>query len=432
MSRVNFRAMIGLFLLIVCSCSFATKTYTQLDKLHYRNVWRETALDIDYWLSSVNMIAPLHKKLNEKLLWFAGRVRNKPYAHSGAMGEGLSCQGAYESNRVCHHIQEDPIVRTDAFDCQTLVQAGLALLNAKDKASFGDNIVRIDYGGVQSSPRSLAYFNRNHFASLEFNPVNEREGFLENLHRTNALVLKHSKVTAATINLKEWFKAQKRQSRIEKIVRVFSPVVANQMIHRMLMYYPPKIPFILRPHHVAFRYIPKRSVVNCEGGICHANQSLLRRLPVPAVVEIVRDDSKWRAGKQLVKDIIHSGILVSHMGFLYRQYFVKDAVIYRAIDCKGEHGHKQCTVHPVKCTHRVCQKLMFLQASDAYPNNYYYYQQDGHYQCTASKPKFMDSVTTCNRVYALPLADYLSQRQGGRYTLLENDSILGIHIEKMR
>ncbi|WP_267257006.1 DUF1460 domain-containing protein [Coxiella endosymbiont of Ornithodoros maritimus] len=49
----------------------------------------------------------------------------------------------YPHQTGCAHIQQDPLYRTDQFDCQTWVQTALALINVRNINDYEKNILAI-------------------------------------------------------------------------------------------------------------------------------------------------------------------------------------------------------------------------------------------------------------------------------------------------
>ena len=92
-----------------------------------------------------------------------------------------------------------------------------------------------------------------------------------------------------------------------------------------------------KSEHVAIDYIDKNDlIVKNNKGHYIANKELLQKITTPAIIEIVRDDSKWIIGGKTINQIIGSGINVSHIAILYRHHFKKGEVIYQKTTCSYE------------------------------------------------------------------------------------------------
>src|SRR3989344_1701721 len=83
----------------------------------------------------------------------------------GACGEGA--EGYFD---------QGPLYRTDGFDCVTFVNTVIAMARAVDLDSFKKIIEKINYRlGV------VAYQNRFHFMSADWNLENEQQGFIKDI-----------------------------------------------------------------------------------------------------------------------------------------------------------------------------------------------------------------------------------------------------------
>jgi hypothetical protein len=124
---------------------------------------------------------------------------------------------------------------------------------------------------------------------------------------------------------------------------------------------------------------------------------------------------------------------ISHMGILYRKDFSQGDIIYQRTTCHYNNKQKKvCVVTPVFCQETRCRKLMFLHASNAWPNGYYWYKKSGNqYACSASLPKNITIFTQCNRVQEQPFFEYITDYQYGIYRTMETPSIIGFHVERL-
>ncbi|MCX7124695.1 MAG: DUF1460 domain-containing protein, partial [Gammaproteobacteria bacterium] len=333
------------------------------------------------------------------------------------------------NSKTCSHIQQDPIFRTDQYNCTTLVSMILALIHAKTADNFNKTIVKIEYGAAGKLKDPIHYYNRNNFTSSAFNPINEANHYLENA--TFKTPFYTIKTVSSVINVQQWLAFQKRASVIQNNIRVLDANNGPTMLARFLNDYPPNL-MPLQPQTVTLSYIPKHNLVSCTSLGCTENEIAINALPTPAVIEIVRDDKLWLVDGKPINKLIGSGINVSHIGIIFRKTFIMGAVIYQRITCSLQNQKKVCEVTPIKCNHQLCREVMMLQATDAYPNGYYFYQTHGNYQCTAQKPKSDNAgYTRCNRVLVMPLGDYLSQYEYGIYPFMMAPSIVGLHLEKI-
>ncbi len=360
---------------------------------------------------------------------------NKTYNANNPEGEANWCSG-HISHTTCPHISQDPIYRNDEFDCYTYVTQILAFIGAHNLTQYNKNILSIRYGAAHQAPSRISYYNRNNFISSDYNRVNQHNGLLSNA-LTSAFFKPIVKSVSTTINHQAWFKQQESDSNIGTHVRVFNNAIGKKMYRRFKNSYPNHY-YHFKPTTVTINYIPKNKLFlahHNNGKIVYQkNQTVFNHIPTPSVMEIVRNDKLWQINGHNIKDLIHSGIAVSHMGLLYRKQFHYQQLIYQKIYCQLENNRKVCNVTPIFCEKNLgCKVLMLTHATEAYPNKYLYYADpQGHYHCSATiSGKTKGTVTQCNRVVALPLSAYLSMRQYGQYRYLPTASFVGLHIESI-
>ena len=104
--------------------------------------------------------------IDQKIIFFSHAFLNKPYVW-GALGEGPN--GIYDQN---------PLYRTDQFDCLTYVSTVLALAQANSLEEFKKILPLIQYENGE-----ISYTKRNHFTSLDWNKNNEKQGFITDVTR---------------------------------------------------------------------------------------------------------------------------------------------------------------------------------------------------------------------------------------------------------
>lgn len=370
---------------------------------------------------------------NAQIALISHQLADIPYLGIGAMGEGDWDPSSTIYKEGAVHIQQDPVYRLDGFNCQTFVQVAMALLHSTNINSFDQHILKISYGaaGDHLEDGVVHFYNRNNFVSGDFNPVNEKNGLL--LDTTSAGNLKPlTQTTSATITRSTWF--LKKQENMANTIRVLSESDGPSMVERFNTLYSTLHFPNFDSEQVSLTYIPKEALATKQiDGSYLPSKKVFNQITVPAVVEIVRDVKKWNIGPKNIRDYIGSELNVSHMGLLYRQTFKQGEVIYQKIFCHySDSGlQKVCDVTPVVCKKNQCNELMFAQASNAYPDGYYWYQKEGNYVCTPDKPANNVKSTYCNRVEQLPLADYITRQQYTSHPFMDTVSIVGIHIEKL-
>lgn len=231
-----------------------------------------------------------HNQANNKALSMPERLEKmsrlflgRPYL-LGALGEGAS--GRYD---------QYPLYRTDAFDCLTYVETVLALSLADNAHSFEHMMKQIRYEDGQ-----VSFLKRNHFTDLDWNPNNQRNGFLKDvtLGIHNQDLQSVAQVATAVINKPAWY----QHLPISRI-RLDQPL-AEKRLHEL------KQRGLSLPIETAtIPYIPLTTIFDASGQV---NEAILKQIPNGGIIEIVRPgwDLRYAIGTQLN---------VSHLGFAFWQ-----------------------------------------------------------------------------------------------------------------
>lgn len=441
-----------LFLAVACTACFANDVYitrhlSLLQKLKSfypeKSSRHYTVLDADEYKKTVsfsrkkiekiiNEIKPYRQQnTNTQLDVIIKELIDIPYIQSNGMGEGdwLSTSSTYQSNHL--HIQQNPVYRLDGLNCQTFVQVAMALLHANNLAQFDASILKISYGAAGNPNGEIVrYYNRNNFIDGDFNPVNQQNGWLQDV-TSQGILAPYSKTTNATITRQRWFLRQ--QQNLGESVKVLHSEDGQTMVNRFMTIYSALHFPNFNSESIIMSYLPKKTLaIPQPSGGYKPNQTLLDKIPTPAVVEIVRDANKWNLYGVKIKNMIGTELTISHLGLLHRQTFKHGELIYRKITCDYVNSEKICRVAPMTCQKNQCQELLFTHATDAYPINYLWYKKpNGEYACSPKRPPAGIHYTNCNRVTTLPLYDYLTTYQMGSYWNMELPSILGVHVEKL-
>lgn len=205
----------------------------------------------------------------------------------GALGEGTDAR-----------FDQEPQYRTDAFDCDTYVTTMLALALANDGMSFKQCLARIRYKNGD-----IDFISRNHFMSLDWNPNNQKQGFIKDITATIKDQNRQSvmKIASALIDKPSWY-----QHFSEQKIRLHSPnaqeqakrLVELKALGNQLPIQVAKIP-----------YVPLTALFDNQG---HPNHFLFDQIPNGAIIEIVRPN--WNLKAQ-----IGTNLNVSHLGFAFRK-----------------------------------------------------------------------------------------------------------------
>lgn len=198
-----------------------------------------------------------HLTLIQRLDHFSNQFQGLPYC-GGALGEGPD--GDYDTN---------PLYRFDAFDCLTYVNTVLALSLATQAHTFEQLMLRLNYYDAQP-----CYLKRYHFMSVDWNPMNQRAGFIKDItsHFQGSDGQPLYQTATAVIDKRHWFEKQGVPSQI-----------AAQF----------------QPQQAHVNYLPL--------DLAYAEQ-----IPDGAIIEIVRE--YWG-----MQPKIGTELLVSHLGFVFRK-----------------------------------------------------------------------------------------------------------------
>lgn len=423
------KLFITIFLFFIYLPSFAAHKHFLMDKSF-------TLIDYNYPLVTQNSQKDIEKLLAQRknfsstdsyIQFLGSYFLDRPYTEHGAQGEGDWCGPI---TRGCVHIRQDPVYRTDKFNCQTLTQVILAIIESHNLDEFNKNIVAIVYGATGNN--DISFYNRNNFIVPDWNRDNEEQHFLANA-TDKGILSDYVKTTSANVDRQAWFAHLANKRNIKYAVRVLNARDGLTMHKQFSDKYPSKF-YQFKPEKFSVDYIPKTELVlpieKNKTLTYQPNTKMLAALPTPSVVEIVRDTKTWKYYRLPIKKAIGTESSISHMGLLYRQQFKYNEIIYQKITCMRE---QVCIIKPIRCTQKTgCNEAMFLHATIGYPGKHYFYKDtSGNYRCTRKKPYYGQQYSSCNRVMALPIQDYLMNYQGGKYIYMTTPSILGIHIEKI-
>jgi hypothetical protein len=127
--------------------------------------------------------------LNDRLAYVSQAWIGRPYLNNGPLGEGEN--GVYD---------QDPLYRTDGFDCTTFVETTLAVAQAANVDDFLNILNHIRYqDGV------IDFTKRNHFIEIDWNPNNESAGFLKENTVESATKPEQLAESIVNISKKNWY-----------------------------------------------------------------------------------------------------------------------------------------------------------------------------------------------------------------------------------
>jgi hypothetical protein len=236
------------------------------------------------------IISSLYDKLNQektlpmpdRLDKISGIFLQKPY-YLGALGEGLA--GRYD---------QYPLYRADAFDCLTFVETVLAIALAHDLTSFQKNMKHIRY-----QDGKVSYITRNHFTDLDWNPNNQRQGFLEDITTRVRDEQQHpiAQMAEAEIDKPSWY----QHITVDRIRLVKPDADAQKQRLDELIKKGQSFPLAT----ARIPYLPLTALFDADG---EPKERIFKQIPNGVVIEIIRPN--WD-----LRDKIGSHLNVSHLGF---------------------------------------------------------------------------------------------------------------------
>ena len=286
-----------------------------LDKQDYQITFSQARTKVQ------QLLTRLHGKqltdANAKVAFIAEQLADIPYRHSGAMGEGDWQPTAETYQPGATHIQQNPVYRLDALDCQTMVQVAMGLLYSNNLAQFDQTILRIAYGAAGNpNGQIVRYYNRNHFTDGDFNPVNQRHGLLTDVTVLEPLA-SHAQFMKAKITRQKWFLEQQKNP---STVQVLNAQAGPAMVERLHTTYAHLDFPRFKSESISIAYLPKTSIaLQKKDGNYEPNEPLLNQIPTPALAEMIHDPKKWTVDGKTMKELTGSEFTVSHFGLLYKK-----------------------------------------------------------------------------------------------------------------
>ena len=108
------RLMLSITALVLIPLTLAANTVTLLDPIATQQQQAIMHTDISTLIHQTNRVK---EDNNARLHSLTRYFNNRPYLYSGAQGEGQACDSTHLAH--CPHLQQDPLVRTDGFNCTT-------------------------------------------------------------------------------------------------------------------------------------------------------------------------------------------------------------------------------------------------------------------------------------------------------------------------
>lgn len=256
---------------------------------HFQEYDNQVIMQLYRQLSTLSGQQPLNR-LQQLSAYFLG----KPYL-LGALGEGDN--GRFDQN---------PLYRIDSFDCLTYVNTILALLFSNNLNDFQKKMVALNYRYSK-----IAYENRHHFVSIDWNPENYRLGFLCDI--TQQIKGENNEsiavVAETLIDRTSWFFYHQLNN-----IKIWPPLNSKEQKQRLQELRALGNQFI--PEISRLLYLPMTQLFDENG---KPKFSIFAQIPSGSIVEIIRPN--WDLHEK-----IGTCLDVSHLGFAIWQ---ENVLIFR-------------------------------------------------------------------------------------------------------
>lgn len=226
---------------------------------------------------------PMSEKINKASAFFLGR----PYQFE-PNGEGA--QGLFN---------QEPLYRTDIFDCQTYVSTVLAIVLSHNLSEFQKNIRLVDYKQGQ-----VSFMTRNHFGDADWLQNNMKNGFLKNISAD--IAGNNSVATAsAVIDRENWYRdlsitrihidGLSQQQRVQKLNDLHAE---SKLVHNSVG---------------TIIYIPLHKLLMVDG----SPSAILNNIPSGSIVLLIRPniDLTSKIGTHI--NVMHMGFAIRENNYLY-------------------------------------------------------------------------------------------------------------------
>lgn len=202
---------------------------------------------------------------------------------------------------------QEPLYRTDKFDCVSYVNTVLALIHAKHLQQFKEKILSIRYANAQ-----VNYTHRTDwFTDLEWLPNARQLGWLKDI--TEKIVDdNHQPIALATetlIDKPNWYKVKPF-----KVMHLLEPLPTSQEADNLIRSLRAKAE-LFKAQSSRLTYLPLNKLFNANGS---ENDYLLQQIPSGSVIVIVRPDWQIRDNFPGFPNGYGTNLNVSHLGLTIR------------------------------------------------------------------------------------------------------------------
>ncbi len=172
---------------------FLTKTLTLMYILpHF--AFAQTSSDTEE-VKSILTTERTYTSMNAKLAFSSELFLGRPYLKNGPLGEGPNAE-----------YDQDPLYRTDGFDCTTFVETNIALARSHDMNDFNEQMAQIRYKNG-----TINFTTRNHFVEVDWNPNNIAAGIIRDITK-HAFKKSHTAIAYRIISKRMWYQAMSADS----------------------------------------------------------------------------------------------------------------------------------------------------------------------------------------------------------------------------
>ncbi|CAM2924057.1 N-acetylmuramoyl-L-alanine amidase-like domain-containing protein [Legionella worsleiensis] len=238
--------------------------------------------------------------ITERIDWISEHFKGTPYI-LGSLGEGPNAR-----------YDQFPRYRVDGFDCDTYVNTVLALAVANSLETFKQCLQYTRYNDGK-----IAYINRNHFTSIDWNRNNQNRGLIKDITLSikNKLNQPVALYTKTMIDKPGWY-AHKTKDTIRWVHE-------NKSEQAKCLSELQKKGHKLKATLSVVPYIPLNVLFTKDGT---PDRDLFNQIPSGSIVEIVRIN--WN-----IRHLIGTSLNISHLGFAIRK---NDQLYFR--QASSQHG----------------------------------------------------------------------------------------------
>lgn len=203
---------------------------------------------------------------------------------------------------------QEPLYRTDKFDCVSYVDTVLSLVKSKNIDEFKQNILAIRYTNALPD-----YINRTDwFTDLEWLPNAERLGMIKDVTGNIVDLDNHAiaKVAATIIEKPNWYQVKPLRA-----MHLFAPIPRGDQAYTLLQSLRSKHQ-LFTAHPSALTYLPLDKLFNPNGT---PNAYFFDQIPSGSVIAVVRPDWPIRNNYPGFPNGYGTNLNVSHLGLVIRK-----------------------------------------------------------------------------------------------------------------